>query len=847
VTTNLTERFCDKELPSVFERFTPSARRTVVFGQEEARRLGHGHIGTEHLLLGLVRIEEGVTATLFTSLNITFESLVPHVLTAVGSTEHGEVTQVPFTTRAKKVLEMSLREALQLGHNSIGAEHILLGMLRDTESVACKILADDYGQDLSNVRAQLIEIMARTNRTETAGNDTLDSTPAIGSSRTTQTGSALETYGFNLTEAARRRELDPVTGRFNEIERVIQILARRTKNNPVLIGEPGVGKTAIVEGLAQAIAEGSVPEPLLDKQIYTIDLGAMIAGARYRGDFEERLKKVLKEVTARGDVIMFLDEIHTLVGAGAAEGAVDAANMLKPLLARGQLQTIGATTLDEYRKHFEKDAALVRRFQAVTVDPPSVHETIEILSNLRPRYEEHHNLLITDEALRAAAELSDRYITDRFLPDKAIDLIDEAGSRTRLRAAENDPVFSSLSAEISDTLDAIREARSEDRLADVMALTTRHGELRQELSRLVATDGLAHGNIVTPELITEVLSSWTKIPLTKVAGEEASKLLLLEDELHERVIGQDAAVKALARAVRRSRAGLKDERRPAGSFIFLGPSGVGKTELAKALAETVIGDPKALITLDMSEYQEKHTVSRLVGSPPGYVGYDEAGQLTEAVRRRPFSVILFDEIEKAHPDVFNTLLQILEEGRLTDSQGREVEFANTYIVMTSNLGTAELAKAKIGFGPSTSTANSAARSDAAFAALKAHFRPEFLNRIDETIVFDPLTKADITAIANLLLTRTRTRLAAKGLSLELSDAAIDLLVAKGFDPTMGARPLRRAIQRFVEDPLAEQLLLDSVTPGTHLVADVAETGDELAFSVSDPMAFNPASAHDQAD
>jgi len=810
----------------LFERFTPTARQTVVYGQEEARRLGHTYIGTEHLMLGLARIDEGVSAQLFDELGLNYDGLVEKVIEAVGPTTAGETGQVPFTPRAKKVLEMSLREALQLGHNSIGSEHILLGMLRDTDSTAGKILTEAYGLDLLNVRATLLQLMANAQNSD-AQLSAVAASPGQGRSGTV-TASVLDQFGTNLTQAALDHQLDPVAGRFAEIERVIQILARRTKNNPVLIGEPGVGKTAIVEGLAQAVAENTVPEPLRDKQIYTLDLGAMLAGARYRGDFEERLKKVMKEVTTRGDVILFLDEIHTLVGAGAAEGAIDAANILKPLLARGQLQTIGATTLDEYRKHFEKDAALVRRFQSVLIEPPSVDDTVTILRGLRSRYEAHHHVLFTDDALVAAAQLSDRYIADRFLPDKAIDLIDEAGSRTRLSGSEVSEELRELAEAIDLAQEQMREARQADRLAEVLDLTSQLDSLRARVNEAATNAALHRGNLVTADRIAEVLSAWTKIPLTRVSNDEASKLLLLEDELHRRVIGQDEAVRSLSRAVRRSRAGLKDENRPAGSFIFLGPSGVGKTELAKALAEVVLGDPQALITLDMSEYMEKHSVSRLVGSPPGYVGYDEAGQLTEAVRRRPFSVILFDEIEKAHPDVFNTLLQILEEGRLTDSQGRVVEFANTFVVMTSNLGTAELAKNKMGFATAASAA--ATRSDTAFEALKGHFRPEFLNRVDDVIVFDQLTRVNLTSIVDLFLTKTSMRLTTHDLHLSVTDAAKGLLIDKGFDPALGARPLRRAIQRYLEDPLAEQLLLAQFAPGATLVADLAVDGTSLVFT-----------------
>jgi len=809
----------------VFERFTSAARQTVVFGQEESRRLGHGYLGTEHLLLGLVRINSGVTARLFDSLAITYDDLCDLVQSASDLVDPSDSSQVPFTPRAKRVLEASLREALQLGHNSIGAEHIFLGMLRDLDSTACKILIDNYNLDPIVVRATIINYMSDG---EGATDQPASPVPARAESRSNGSPT-LDQFGFNLTEAAKRHELDPVCGRAGEIERVIQVLARRSKNNPILIGEPGVGKTAIVEGLAQLIASDAVPEKLRNKQLYSIDLGAMVAGARYRGDFEERLKKVLKEITSRGDVIVFFDEIHTVIGAGSAEGSVDAANMLKPLLARGQLQTIGATTLDEYRKHFEKDAALARRFQPVTVDPPSVPDTVEILRGLRGHYEQFHQVLYTDAALQAAAELSDRYVTDRFLPDKAVDLLDEAGSRLSLRQLEADPAFVDLLGAIEEHNERSAQARRDGDLATAAVAAENAATLRAELDDLLRDEGLAHGNVVDDAIIAEVLAIWTKIPLTKVTINEAARLLNLEDELHQQVIGQDAAVKALAKAVRRSRSGLKDENRPAGSFIFLGPSGVGKTELAKSLAASVLGARDAIIRLDMSEYQEKHTVSRLVGSPPGYVGYEESGQLTEAVRRKPFSVVLFDEIEKAHPDVFNTLLQILEDGRLTDGQGREVNFKNTFIVMTSNLGTAELAKSRIGFAAKASDVSTqAARSDAAFSALKSHFRPEFLNRIDDVIVFDPLSAADILQIVDLMLKKTTERLAQKGFGLSVSDAAKAFLAEKGFDALYGARPLRRAIQRYVEDPLSEQLLGSELLTGDIVHVDVA--GDELSFA-----------------
>ena len=805
--------------------------------------MGHSYIGTEHLLLGLVRVDDGPTAQLFASIGLTFESLATVIIEALGTGEPTDMVQSPFTPGAKKVLEMSLREALQMGHNNIGSEHIFLGMLRDPESEVGRILTQHFSADLIALRATLINLMATADETNEAVG-----TARPGATPTTRAGNAsmLEQYAHNLTAAAAANELDPVIGRYSEIERVIQVLVRRTKNNPVLIGEPGVGKTAVVEGLAQAIAAGMVPKQLTGKQVYSLDLGQMVAGTRYRGDFEERLKRVLAEATKRGDVILFLDEMHTVIGAGAAEGSIDAANILKPLLARGQMQTVGATTLDEYRKYIEKDAALERRFQPITVDPPSVEETVEILRGLRSRYEEHHDVLITDDALGAAASLADRYVTDRFLPDKAIDLLDEAGSRLQIRGAVSDDVITGLAGQLRTIRADAGVARTEDRLADAASLAQHEVDLRAQLDLVVSDASVRHGNIVDAEVIAEVLSSWTKIPLVTVNADEASRLLLLEGEMHQRVVGQDAAVTALSRAVRRSRAGLKDEKRPAGSFIFLGPSGVGKTELAKSLAECVLGDETALISLDMSDFMEKHSVSRLVGSPPGYVGYEEAGQLTEAVRRKPFSVVLFDEIEKAHPDVFNLLLQILEEGRLTDSQGRVVEFANTFIVMTSNLGTTEIAKGKMGFATTSATAKAAARSETAFKALKDHFRPEFLNRIDEVIVFDALTTGDITQIVDLMLTRTRTRLSALGLGLELTPAAKQLLATKGYDPELGARPLRRAIQRFVEDPMSEQILLHQMLAGDIILADVAAAGDELVFTSNFTSAPPLASASEGA-
>ena len=684
----------------MFERFTDRARRVVVLAQEEARLLNHNYIGTEHILLGLIHEGEGVAAKALESLGISLEAVRQQVEEIIGQGGSSPSGHIPFTPRAKKVLELSLREALQLGHNYIGTEHILLGLIREGEGVAAQVLVK-LGADLSRVRQQVIQLLsgypgstAQPGGAEKAGAST-------GSSGETPSGSlVLDQFGRNFTQLARENKLDPVIGRDRETERMMQVLSRRTKNNPVLVGEPGVGKTAIVEGLAQAIASDNVPETLQGKQLYTLDLGALVAGSRYRGDFEERLKKVLKEIKTRGDIILFIDEIHTLVGAGAAEGAIDAASILKPMLARGELQTIGATTLDEYRKHLEKDAALERRFQKVVVDEPSVAHTIEILKGLRERYEQHHRVTITDQALVAAANMADRYISDRFLPDKAIDLIDEAGSRLRIRRMKTPPDYREIENELSDVVRQKKEAVESQDFEAAGLLRDREKDL---LANKEAKDvemkaaGVDLFDEVDEEAIAEVLSLWTGIPVYKLTEEETAKLLRMEDELHRRVIGQEQAIKAVSQAIRRTRAGLKDPKRPSGSFIFLGPSGVGKTELAKTLAEFLFGDETAMISLDMSEYMEKHTVSRLVGSPPGYVGYEEGGQLTEAVRRKPFSVVLFDEIEKAHPDVFNTLLQILEEGRLTDAQGRSVDFRNTVLIMTSNLGTADLRKANIGF------------------------------------------------------------------------------------------------------------------------------------------------------
>ncbi len=825
----------------MFERFTDRARRVVVLAQEEARLLNHNYIGTEHILLGLIHEGEGVAAKALESLGISLEAVRSQVEEIIGQGGSSPSGHIPFTPRAKKVLELSLREALQLGHNYIGTEHILLGLIREGEGVAAQVLVK-LGADLSRVRQQVIQLLSGYSGSGSPGGSSSGSgdkagATAGGSGGDTPSGSlVLDQFGRNLTQLAKDKKLDPVIGRHRETERVMQVLSRRTKNNPVLIGEPGVGKTAIVEGLAQAIAADNVPETLHQKQLYTLDLGALVAGSRYRGDFEERLKKVLKEIRTRGDIILFINVIHTLVGAGAAEGAIDAASILKPMLARGELQTIGATTLDEYRKHLEKDAALERRFQPVKVEEPTVAHTIEILKGLRDRYETHHRVTITDQALVAAANLADRYISDRHLPDKAIDLIDEAGSRLRIKRMETPADYKELENQIAQVVQQKKEAVEAQNFEEAGRLRDKEKELLAEKEAKeteIKASGVDLFDEVDEESIAEVLSLWTGIPVYKLTEEETAKLLRMEDELHKRVIGQENAIKAVSQAIRRTRAGLKDPKRPSGSFIFLGPSGVGKTELAKTLTEFLFGDEQSLISLDMSEYMEKHTVSRLVGSPPGYVGYEEGGQLTEAVRRKPFSVVLFDEIEKAHPDVFNTLLQILEEGRLTDSQGRSVDFRNTVLIMTSNLGTADLRKANVGFGKNDEAVSYEKMKEKVNEALKAHFRPEFLNRIDETIVFHELSKAEVTTIVDLLIKRTSTQLEAQGIGIELTDAAKTLLVQRGYDPTLGARPLRRAIQRMVEDPLSERLLYKQFRAGEIIIVDAepdAETGkDEITF------------------
>ena len=799
----------------------------VVLAQEEARLLNHNYIGTEHILLGLIHEGEGVAAKALESLGISLEAVRSQVEEIIGQGSQSPSGHIPFTPRAKKVLELSLREALQLGHNYIGTEHILLGLIREGEGVAAQVLVK-LGADLSRVRQQVIQLLSGYSGSGSGapsgpGDKARASTGSGGDSASGST--VLDQFGRNLTQLAVEKKLDPVIGRQRETERVMQVLSRRTKNNPVLVGEPGVGKTAIVEGLAQMIANNEVPETIHEKQIYTLDLGALVAGSRYRGDFEERLKKVLKEIRTRGDIILFIDEIHTLVGAGAAEGAIDAASILKPMLARGELQTIGATTLDEYRKHLEKDAALERRFQPIKVDEPTVAHTIEILKGLRERYESHHRVTITDQALVAAANLADRYISDRHLPDKAIDLIDEAGSRLRIKRMRTPEDLREVEANLTEVVLRKKAAVEAQDFEEAGRLRDTEKELLSEKEAKedkIRSSGVDLFDEVDEEAIAEVLSVWTGIPVYKLTEEETQKLLRMEDELHKRVIGQEDAVRAVSQAIRRTRSGLKDPKRPSGSFVFLGPSGVGKTELAKTLAEFLFGDEQALIALDMSEYQEKHTVSRLVGSPPGYVGYEEGGQLTEAVRRRPFSVVLFDEVEKAHPDVFNTLLQILEEGRLTDAQGRTVDFRNTVLIMTSNLGTADLRKANLGFVKADEAVSYERMKAKVQDALKAHFRPEFLNRIDDTIVFHELTQEEIVRIVDLMIKRIGVQLAGQGMGLELTDDVKQHLAKEGYDPAMGARPLRRAIQRLIEDPLSERLLLKEFRAGEIIVIDVED-------------------------
>jgi ATP-dependent Clp protease ATP-binding subunit ClpC len=819
----------------MFERFTDRARRVVVLAQEEARMLNHNYIGTEHILLGLIHEGEGVAAKALESLGIALEGVRQQVEEIIGQGQQAPSGHIPFTPRAKKVLELSLREALQLGHNYIGTEHILLGLIREGEGVAAQVLVK-LGADLNRVRQQVLQLLSGYQGKE----------PAEGTSGGRGEGApssslVLDQFGRNLTQSAREGKLDPVIGREKEIERVMQVLSRRTKNNPVLIGEPGVGKTAVVEGLAQGIVRGEVPETLKDKQLYTLDLGSLVAGSRYRGDFEERLKKVLKEIRTRGDIILFIDELHTLVGAGAAEGAIDAASILKPMLARGELQTIGATTLDEYRKYVEKDAALERRFQPIQVGEPSVSHTIEILKGLRDRYEAHHRITISDNALVAAATLADRYISDRFLPDKAIDLIDEAGARMRIRRMTAPPdlrEFDEKIANVRRDKESAIDAQDFERAAHLRDSEKQLLAQKSEREKQWKSGDLDVVAEVDDEQIAEVLANWTGIPVFKLTEEETTRLLRMEEELHKRIIGQEEAVKSVSQAIRRTRAGLKDPKRPSGSFIFAGPSGVGKTELSKALANFLFGEDDALIQIDMGEFHDRYTASRLFGAPPGYVGYEEGGQLTEKVRRKPFSVVLFDEIEKAHQEIYNTLLQVLEDGRLTDGQGRTVDFKNTVIIFTSNLGTQDISKA-VGLGFSQGNdeqSNYERMKNKVNDELKKHFRPEFLNRIDDIVVFHQLTEAQIITMVDLMISRVEAQLANKDMAIELTPNAKSLLARRGFDPVLGARPLRRTIQREIEDQLSEKILFGEVEPGQIVVVDVEGYDPDAGGKAADDKA-----------
>ena len=835
----------------MFERFTERARKVVVLAQEEARHFNHNYIGTEHLLLGLLREDEGVAARALTSLNVTLDEVREQVESIVGYGEEGTGGQAPFTPRSKKVLELALREALQLGHNYIGTEHILLGLVRESEGVAARVLSN-LDVDPDKVRREVVRMLGggrsgRGGRGQQGGGGEGSSSRSGGGEAKRPKTRQLDQYGRNLTSYAHEDNLDPVIGRSEEIERIMQILVRRTKNNPVIIGEPGVGKTAIVEGLAEEIAEDRVPELLAGKEVYTLDLGALVAGSKYRGEFEERLKKIMKEITDHGDIILFIDEIHNLVGAGAAEGAIDAASILKPALARGEIQVIGATTIDEYRKYVEKDKALERRFQTIQVAEPSVEDTELILKGLRDKYEAHHNLKITDEALKAASELGDRYIADRYLPDKAIDLVDEAASKMRIKTMSSPPYFKEVDEELSEV--RARKEAAIDGQEFEKAARLRDDEKQLALQRRDLEENWREGEdgedraSIGEEEIAEIVSMWTGIPVRKMTEEESERLLKMEDSLHGRVVGQDQAIKAVSRSIRRTSAGIQDPNRPSGSFVFLGPTGVGKTELARTLAEYLFGDQESMIRLDMSEYMERHTVSRLVGSPPGYVGYDEGGQLTEQVRRKPYSVVLFDEIEKAHPDVFNILLQILEDGQLTDAQGRHVNFKNVILIMTSNVGAQTINKTKsLGFGSDEEGLSYKDMKARVQGELRKIFRPELLNRIDETIVFHKLEREDMRHIIEVQVKRLRQQMAEREVSVEFTKEALDKLSDAGYDPAYGARPLRRVLQRMIEDPMSEMILRGDIPEGSKVTIeandisaeDVAEDESIVDILVSQP-------------
>ena len=821
----------------MFERFTEKAIKVIMLAQEEARRLGHNFVGTEQILLGLVGEGTGVAAKVLKSMGVNLKDARVEVEKIIGRGSGFVAVEIPFTPRAKRVLELSLEEARQLGHNYIGTEHLLLGLIREGEGVAARVL-ENLGVDLAKVRTQVIRMLGETAEVSGGGGGG----GAKGSTKTP----TLDEFGSNLTQMANEAKLDPVVGRHNEIERVIQILGRRTKNNPVLIGEPGVGKTAIAEGLAQRIQQGEIPDILEDKRVLTLDIGLLVAGTKYRGEFEERLKKIMEEIKSAGNVVLVIDEVHTLIGAGAAEGAIDAANILKPALARGELQCIGATTLDEYRKHIERDAALERRFQPVNVGEPSIDDTIEILRGLRERYEQHHRLKITDEALVAAATLGDRYISDRFLPDKAIDLIDEAGSRVRLLNSKLPPEAKEVDKELRGVQKQKEDAVRDQDFTKAGELREKEVELRDQIRSLLQanrTDAIADPEasaessdtpaaesaesspMVNEEDIAQIVASWTGVPVQKLTESESVKLLNMEETLHQRLIGQDEAVKAVSKAIRRARVGLKNPNRPIASFIFSGPTGVGKTELTKALATYFFGSEEAMIRLDMSEFMERHTVSKLIGSPPGYVGFNEGGQLTEAVRRRPYTVVLFDEIEKAHPDVFNLLLQLLEDGRLTDSKGRTVDFKNTLVIMTSNIGSKVIEKGGggLGFefsGESAEESQYTRIRSLVNEELKQYFRPEFLNRLDEIIVFRQLSRDEVKAIAEIMLKEVFGRMGEKGITLTVSDAFKERLVEEGYNPAYGARPLRRAVMRLLEDSLAEEVLSGRIKDGDHAEVDV---------------------------